>query len=43
MSLLYQLRYALEHQIRFSCMPQSHKHIIKSIHKFHITRDEFYL
>lgn len=43
MPMFYQLRYALEHQIRFSSMPQSHKHIIKSVRKFHITRDEFYL
>ena len=40
MSLFYQLRYALEHQIRFSCMPQSDKNIVKSVHEFHLTRDE---
>ena len=43
MPLLYQLCYALEHQVRFSSMPQSNKHIIKSVHKFHLTRNEFYL
>lgn len=43
MPLLYQLCYTLKHQVRLSCMSQSNKHIIKSVHKFHVTRNECYL
>ena len=40
MPLLYQLGYALEHQVRFSSMPQTNEHIVESVHEFHITRNE---
>ena len=43
MPLFQQLCYALIHQIRFSCVSQSYKHVIQSIHELYVTMNQFYL